>query len=66
MEKKTYWWLQSNGDLSVTCNNIETCMDLLFNDFGDTENPMEEKIQYTITPVYYTDEEYAKLPEWEN
>lgn len=62
-KKKLYWLIESNCDLSNTCGDTETCLILLQGDFDDLALDWQKEIQYTITPVWYTDEEYAALPE---
>ena len=62
MEKKLYWLLESNGDLSVTCPS-DAIKDTIEGDIENTPEDEREEVQYTITPVWYTDEEYSNLPE---
>jgi hypothetical protein len=63
MEKKLYWEVESNGDLSFICNNLEDLTNLVENDFDSLNEDEQEETQYTITPVWLTDEEYNELPE---
>ena len=63
MEKKQYWLVESNGDLSITCTDLETVKDLIEADFEDFDLEDQDGLEYTITPVWYTDEEYENLPE---
>lgn len=63
MKKKLYWLIEDNGDLSNTCESPEVCTQVLKASFDDLEKDEQEETQYTITPVWYTDEEYANLPE---
>lgn len=61
--KKLYWLLESNGDLSVTCPDFIAINNLIEGDMQDLTQEEKEETQYTITPVWYTDEEYSNLPE---
>ena len=63
MEKKLYWLIESNYDLSNTTAHFEDCFHLVKTDFDDLESDIQKDMQYTITPVWYTDKEYANLPE---
>ncbi len=61
--KKQYWQLDSNGDLSVTCETPEEATELMMTDFESLDSTGQANTQYTITPVWYTDAEYANLEE---
>ena len=66
MEKKLYWIVESNGDLSVTTSLLEECKTIIENDFAmESEGGKFEidDLQYTITPTMLTQEEYENLPE---
>lgn len=63
MEKKLYWLLEDNGDLSVYCESPEECTMLIVGEFESLERSEQEEIQYTITPVWMTQAEYDNLPE---
>lgn len=65
MGKKRYFLIRSNGDLSMTVQDLNTISDLIENDLDGVAPNEAEEFEYTITPVYYTDEEYEKLPEAE-
>lgn len=65
MERKLYWLIQSNGDLSITCGDLQTCMDLIKSDYDSLDYDDQPDADYSITPVFYTEEEYSKLPEAE-
>lgn len=61
MEKTQYWLVESNGDLSNIVQNLEQVKELIE---GDFENEMEkEEVEYIISPIYLTDEEYEELLE---
>jgi len=63
MEKKLYWLVESNSDLSVTTSRIEDCQTLIENDFKENSDGYDvEDFQYTITPLMLTQEEYDNLP----
>lgn len=61
--KKLYYEVKNNEDLSATVDNLETAMILIE---GDMESQTDyDGLQYTITPVMMTDKEYDELPEME-
>lgn len=62
MKKKIYWLVESNGDLSNTVHSLTACQILIESDFGSLNDDEKEEAQYTITPTYLTEEEYAELP----
>ena len=63
MEKKLYWLIEDNGDLSNTCESPESCVEVLKASFDDMEKVEQEATEYSITPIWYTDKEYENLPE---
>ena len=65
MEKKPYWLVESNEDLSIICNNLETAKELITHDWDAIDGVAQLEIYYTITPRFLTDEEYQSLPEAE-
>lgn len=60
---KLYWLIESNYDLSNTTAHFEDCLSLIKTDFDDLDKEDQNGMEYTITPVWYTDEEYSNLPE---
>ncbi len=64
-DKKLFWLVSSNADLSVTCSNLPQCMDLIQIDFENLSEDDQLIEVYTIVPQFMTDEEYANLPEAE-
>lgn len=62
-KKKLYWLVSSNGDLSVTCTNLDQCKDLIEIDFETLDEDAQNETEYKITPTFLTDEEYSNLPE---
>lgn len=66
MEKTLYWLVESNGDLSVTVKNIVEAKEIIEGDFAYESEDGEfeiDDLQYTITPVLLTKEDYENLPE---
>ena len=66
MEKKWYWLVESNGDLSVTIKDISRAEEIILADFDvETDDGKYEidDLQYTVTPVMMTEEEFNNLPE---
>lgn len=67
MDKKLYYLLD-NRDGEGGIMGLSGCMEWIKGDmeanYPDAENlPDDEKPQYTITPVWMTDEEYENLPD---
>jgi hypothetical protein len=62
-EKKTFWLVTSNFDLSNTVADLETVKDLIDGDYDNQSDEDRKEVEYTIKPVLMTDEEYEKLPE---
>jgi hypothetical protein len=66
MEKTLYWLLESNGDLSVTVQDIATAKDIIEGDFANESEDGKfeiDDLQYTVTPVMLTQAEYEALGE---
>lgn len=64
--KKLYWLVESNCDLSVTVENIEEAKAIIEADFANENEYGEfdiEDSQYTIIPQMLTEEEYKDLGE---
>jgi len=63
-DKKIYWLLEDNADLSITCENLETCTDLIQNEIDNLDGDTQVgDVQFTLTPKFMTEEEYNNLPE---
>ncbi len=66
MEKTLYWLVESNGDLSVTVQDIAQAKELIEGDFAnESEGGLYsiDDLQYTVTPKMLTQEEYEALGE---
>ena len=63
MEKKVYWLVSSNYDLSNHVPNFETAMELIKGDFDCQDEEGKKEVEYTIKPVWMTEDEYEALPE---
>lgn len=66
MEKQLYWRVESNGDLSVTMEDIAQAKEIIEGDFENESKGGKYEIddlQYTVTPIMLTQEEYEALPE---
>lgn len=61
MEKKLYFTLSDNGDISGITMTLDGCMEWIYND----EITEGDETEYTITPVWMTEEEFKNLPEAE-
>lgn len=63
MEKKIYWLVESNGDLSLTVASLATVKKLIESDFEGIPHEDVEEFQYTVTPVLMTPKEFKNMPE---
>jgi len=64
--KKIFWLVESNGELSVTVNNIQQAQILIEEDFAiesDGGTYDIDDLQYTIIPKMMTQEEFDNLEE---
>lgn len=66
MKAKIFFELKDNGDMSVTVHSLETCMDIIDTHISDMHAEDIEGHEYTITPVWLTDDEYEALGESES
>ena len=65
MEKKLYYQLSDGYDVSNVVMSLDDCSNHIFCDMeGITEDDSEDR-QYTIIPIWLTDEEVEMLPEAE-
>lgn len=65
MEKKIYWVIESTGDLSITVQSLFEAKELIEGEFeNEKEHEELESIQYTLSPVEMTEEEFNELPEF--
>ena len=61
MEKKLYFELSDNADTHRVVLPLEGAMAWIE---GDIDNQGEDsEIEYTLTPVWMTEEEFSNLPE---
>ena len=58
MEKKLYWLVEGNTDLSFIVRDIFTAYAIMDADFKSYKNVDKKQIKYTITANYLTEEEY--------
>lgn len=63
MEKKLYYNIQNNADLSMTVKDVNCLKNIMDGDFHDLTQEQIEEYEYTITPVFMTDKEFRNLPE---
>lgn len=63
MEKKLFWRIESNEDTSLTVDNLPTCQTIIETDIEGRPQSELEELQFTITPIFLTEDEYADLPE---
>ncbi len=65
-EKKLYYLVENNCELSIYVSDLDQCKSLIENDIASLEPDEIEDTQYTITPYLLTDEEVSELPESDN
>lgn len=66
MEKKLYYLITSNEDLSITVESINTIAIIINEEtHGRPEDEVKE-LEFIITPVFMTEDEFNNLPEAEN
>jgi hypothetical protein len=68
MEKKLYFKLSDSGDVGNVVLALDGCMEWIKNDTDNYNHEiMEEKDfpEYTLVPVWMTEEEFDNLPEAE-
>lgn len=63
MEKKLYYVID-NGGREVTAH-LDSIIDIIKAESPSKSDPGTDDIQWTITPVWLTDEEFENLPEAE-
>jgi hypothetical protein len=63
MKKKLYYIID-NGGRKVTCH-LDSAIDIIKAESPSNTNPDTYDIQWTITPVWLTDEEFENIPESE-
>lgn len=61
MEKKLFYTID-NGDTAMTAH-LDACMEVIKAESPSKSDPGTDDIQWTITPVWLTDEEFESLPE---
>lgn len=64
MKKKLYYYLSDNADLSVYLKSTLEVMDVIDAELFDMADEEKEEAEYTIKPVYMTEEEFNEIPEW--
>lgn len=63
MEKKIFYLVSSNQDLSNHVNNLHTAMELIQGDIDCQDHGEIDELEYTIKPILMTEDEYEQLPE---
>lgn len=65
-EKEIYYKLSDNADLNgLYLASMREVSEHIEMDLGDIHLSDIENVQYTITPVYMTKEEFDNLPEYD-
>lgn len=62
-ENKLYWQIESNIDLSVTVPSLMHVQQVIHIDFNELNEEEAHDVQYTVTPIWLTNEEYSKMPD---
>ncbi len=65
-EKKLYYLIENNRELSIYVSDLNQCQTLMQLDIDSLCAEDISDTQYTITPTYLTDEEISELPESDN
>jgi hypothetical protein len=61
MEKELYYKLEDNGDLSCVCQTLTEASNIMDGYLGDWDPSEVEKVFFTITPIYMTEDEFNAL-----
>ena len=65
-DKKLFFQFSDGADISKVVMQLDACLEWIKSDELEKKDENElSEIQYTITPVLMTDEEYENLPEAE-
>lgn len=62
-DKKFYWLVEDNCDLSVYVEDLTHCQMIIESNFDSLNQDEKEYTQYTITPTWLTQEEIDEMPE---
>ena len=66
MEKKLFYSLSDNFDLSnLYLRDMQEVAEYIDNDIPNLEISDREEVEYTIKPVFMTQDEFDNLPEYE-
>lgn len=65
-EKKLYWEITSNIEVSVTVQNFDMGIEIIKNNFKELTNEEQSEVEYKLIPVWLTDRQYKRLPESDN
>lgn len=64
MEKRLYYQLTDQYEMDVTAD-LNSCMTIIEGHMWDYTNGVDQN-EFTLTPVWLTDEEYSAMPESES
>lgn len=66
MEKQMYFRLSDNADLNrLYLANMTEVTEHILNDIGDVHPNEIDQLEYTIQPVFMTEDEFNNLPAYE-
>lgn len=63
MDKKLYYQLSDNADVSNITMELDGCMEWIKNDMAEKTELEADEVEYTLTPVWLTDDEFENLTE---
>lgn len=63
MEKKLYYQLSDTHDVSMIVMDLSGCMEWIKSDMDGVSEEDSKEFEYTLTPIFLTDEEFENLPE---
>lgn len=65
MGKNLYFKLSDNGDLCGLIMELSGCMEYIQNDQENYSDEELLEVQYTLDPIFLTEEEFHNLPEYQ-
>lgn len=63
MKKKLYYQLSDNADTSHVTMALSGCMSWIDGDMDGVSEEDSKEFEYTITPIWMTEDEFNNLPE---
>lgn len=63
--KKLYYQFSDNQDVSKVIMSLEDCKNWIESEMQNSSENDDYPMEFTITPIWLTDEEIEQLPEYE-